>query len=242
MEAVLPFDEQLFDAKRVAVVMAHPDDESFLTAGIVHRIVATGGVVWLLCATAGEQGKAYVAEELHAGLGALRRKELQDVVSLLGIERCSVLGIPDGQVKAHIAALTDACRQWIRDMQPSVALSFDADGFTGHGDHIAVYDAARAVCEDVGVPFAKVSMPPAPWCDEIKAVLERKRIHGVYDATAVNSAPVLHVPVSAEQKLAAIRSYSTQLRGLDPYNLFRPECAEHFLQNEYFTIEQFTKK
>lgn len=174
MEALLPFDEQFFDGKRALVVTAHPDDESFLMAGVIHRIVATGGVVWLLCATAGEQGRAYVAEELHTTLGELRQNELQNAVSILGVNQFRMLGMPDGRVREHVAPLTDTCLQVIDEMLPNVVLSFNADGFTGHSDHVVVHDAARAACMSAGVPFAKVCMPPAPWCNEIKAILERK--------------------------------------------------------------------
>src|SRR5215218_3053915 len=63
--------------RRLLVVYAHPDDESFGNAGSIARYSAAGVAVHYVCATRGEVGTvAPHFLEGHADIGALRTAEL----------------------------------------------------------------------------------------------------------------------------------------------------------------------
>ena len=94
----------------ILLSFAHPDDESFFTAGISCEYTARGARVVLSCATRGEAGTAgdpplATREELPA----LRERELRDAAAVLG--RAAVkCGFRPGAGVPAVAAREDAAR------------------------------------------------------------------------------------------------------------------------------------
>lgn len=79
--------------KRLLLVFAHPDDESFSCAGTVAKYVAAGWKVDLICATRGEDGSRGPYVDLPKDqLGDIRQKELQKACVTLGINSITFLG------------------------------------------------------------------------------------------------------------------------------------------------------
>src|SRR6185369_12614509 len=78
---------------------AHPDDESFFTAGVASKYSAAGREVVLCCATRGERGSAG-APPLAAveRLPQLREEELRAAAEILGIRRLEMLPYQDRQL------------------------------------------------------------------------------------------------------------------------------------------------
>ena len=74
--------KQTFNAKRLLVVHAHPDDESIFTGHIIAERLAAGAEVYVLTLTRGERGKVKLEElkglegQLRA-MGAFRTGELK---------------------------------------------------------------------------------------------------------------------------------------------------------------------
>ena len=129
MNAVLP--------DRLLGVWAHPDDETYLSAALMRRVVAAGGHVTVVSATRGERG----GDAAVAGprLAARREHELLAAMAELGVTDVRVLGHPDGSCAArdpeHAA---DEVTAILRDVRPDVVVTFGPDGITGHPDHVAV--------------------------------------------------------------------------------------------------------
>ncbi len=80
--------KQTFNAKRLLVVHAHPDDESIFTGHIIAERLAAGAEVYVLTLTRGERGKVKLEElkglegQLRA-MGAFRSGELRVALSEL---------------------------------------------------------------------------------------------------------------------------------------------------------------
>jgi N-acetyl-1-D-myo-inositol-2-amino-2-deoxy-alpha-D-glucopyranoside deacetylase len=80
--------KQTFNAKRLLVVHAHPDDESIFTGHIIAERLAAGAEVYVLTLTRGERGKVKLEElkglegQLRA-MGAFRSGELKVALSEL---------------------------------------------------------------------------------------------------------------------------------------------------------------
>ncbi len=153
-------------ARRLLVVYAHPDDESFGNAGTILRYTSAGAEVHYACATRGEAGT--VAPEHLAGYpdtAALRTAELLRAagelglagVHFLGYRDSGMAGSPDNQ---HPDALVQAPRQRVagqivalmRALRPQVVLTFGPYGGYGHPDHIAIHHATQAAFEQAGDP------------------------------------------------------------------------------------------
>jgi len=122
-------------SKRMLVVLAHPDDESFPIGGTLAKYAHQDVQVILLCATRGEAGIPGIKPE---EAGAIRERELRNAAEHLGIE-VYFLGYQDGelaQTNSEMLLETIAC--WIDLVQPQVILTFGPDGVSGHPDHVTI--------------------------------------------------------------------------------------------------------
>jgi LmbE family N-acetylglucosaminyl deacetylase len=140
-------------------VWAHPDDEAYLSAGLMAQFVRRGGRVVVITATRGELG----TEDPHGWpphrLAHQRERELRASLSVLGIREVHVLGLPDGGC-ARLAG-TGLIAAHLRRARPDLIVTFGPDGLTGHSDHRAVSrwtTAARAaVCPEADLWYTTVT-------------------------------------------------------------------------------------
>ncbi len=132
-----PTDRRL--PTRLLGVWAHPDDECYLSAGLMARIAAAGGHVRLVCATRGEHGTDDPDLAGTARFGALREAELRASLEILGVHDVYVLGIPDGGCdRVDESAMSSAVAGHLAEIDADAVVTFGPDGITGHPDHLAV--------------------------------------------------------------------------------------------------------
>ena len=128
-------------------VWAHPDDESYLSAVLMSRVVKVGGRVVLASATRGEAGGSGDTDEL----ATLREHELRTAMASLCVRDVRFLGYGDGQCAyADAEEAIESIIALIEDVRPDVIVTFGPDGLTGHPDHIAVSMWATAAAAAVG--------------------------------------------------------------------------------------------
>lgn len=124
------------DLGSIVGVWPHPDDESYVAAGLAMRAVAAGARV--VCVTA-----------THAD--GLRAAELAEALSVLGITEHVALGYTDGAcASVDPAEGTARIADVIRAVRPDTVLTFGPDGYTGHPDHIAVSGWTSAAVAGTG--------------------------------------------------------------------------------------------
>jgi len=117
-------------------VWAHPDDEAYLSAGLMAEARRRGDRVVLMTATAGEHGTGDPDRWPPDRLARLRREELRTSLAILDVHEHQLLGLPDGGCLDHDASRTIA--GLIEDVQPDTIVTFGPEGMTGHPDHRAV--------------------------------------------------------------------------------------------------------
>lgn len=117
-------------------VWAHPDDEAYLSAGLMAQFVQRGGRVVVLTATSGEAGTDDPQTWPPSELAVQRRRELVDSLAVLGVDEVHVLGFRDGS--CHQFDGTHLIIEHIRAVQPDLIVTFGPDGLTGHTDHRAI--------------------------------------------------------------------------------------------------------
>jgi LmbE family N-acetylglucosaminyl deacetylase len=143
------------EKRKLLVVMAHPDDETFGTGGTLAYYASKGVEVHLICATRGEVGD--VDPELLVGFDSvadLRESELRCAAETLGIAQVHMLnyrdsGMPGSPDNFHAQALAAAPLEqvageivsYIRELKPEVVITFDPIGGYYHPDHIAIQKA-----------------------------------------------------------------------------------------------------
>jgi N-acetylglucosamine malate deacetylase 2 len=124
----------------ILLSFAHPDDETFLAAGVACRYSANGARLVLITATLGEEGKrgnppVCTLEELPG----IREEELRAAVKILGIDRYHLLGYKDRQLtQAPVQEIREKLVNLIRTYQPELVITFDPNGTNRHPDHIAI--------------------------------------------------------------------------------------------------------
>jgi LmbE family N-acetylglucosaminyl deacetylase len=136
------------DLGSILGVWAHPDDEAFLSAGLMASARQAGRRVMVVSATLGEQGTPDPVEWPPARLAALRATELERSLAALGVVEHRTLGHPDGGVAD--VPLTVGARQVaeaIDHMSPDTILTFGPDGYTGHPDHRAIAEWVAGAVE-----------------------------------------------------------------------------------------------
>jgi LmbE family N-acetylglucosaminyl deacetylase len=137
-------------------VWAHPDDETYLSAGLMLRVARAGGRVACFTATSGEQGTDDPDAWPPRRLAAQRRRELVAALDRVGVHESRMLGLPDGgcdalgpeRETAVVAALTGL----MEDLRPDLVVTFGPDGITGHPDHVAVSRWTTDAWSDAGRP------------------------------------------------------------------------------------------
>jgi LmbE family N-acetylglucosaminyl deacetylase len=150
-------------------VWGHPDDEAYLSAGLMMRAVEAGHAVMCVTATKGEAGFSPDDARSVAERTAIRESELAASLSLLGVTKHRWLGYADGgcaDVPDDEAAETLA--EIITEMRPDAVLTFAPDGGTGHPDHIAACRWTTKAVELAGVEGTrlKYATKTQRWLDE----------------------------------------------------------------------------
>jgi LmbE family N-acetylglucosaminyl deacetylase len=120
------------------IVSPHPDDEVLGAGGLISAATQAGLDVSVLSVTDGE-----AAYPDWRGLGPIRRRELEDALSVLTPHTVTTkhLSIPDGRVDRYRATLIDAIDRRLSGSTLLVA-PYERDG---HPDH----DATGEVCCEI---------------------------------------------------------------------------------------------
>lgn len=138
-------------------VWAHPDDEAYLSAGIMARAVRNGSRVVCVTATRGEGGSMDEEKWPPENMGKVRTDELERSLEILGVTEHIWLdmrdidmdtGLPDtGSKRIH---------ELVADVQPDTILTFGPDGMTDHAAHKDVSRWATDSLRDVGRSGSRV--------------------------------------------------------------------------------------
>jgi LmbE family N-acetylglucosaminyl deacetylase len=136
-------------------IWAHPDDEAYLSGGLMAMARDHGSRVVCVTATRGELGTPDPVSWPPHRLAATRTVELARCLEILGVTEHHWLGYRDGECATVRAA--DAVARLcalIDDVAPDTVVTFGPDGITGHPDH-------QAVSAWAGAAFARAARPGA---------------------------------------------------------------------------------
>lgn len=155
-------------------VHAHPDDEASGTGGVLAKYAAEGVRTVLVTCTDGGcgdgPGGVKPGQPGHdpVAVAAMRKVELEASCAVLGITDLEMLGYADSGMMgwttndapgAFWTTPVDVAAAKLADLmatyQPDVVVTYDANGFYGHPDHIQANRITMAAAQSSGVP-AKV--------------------------------------------------------------------------------------
>ena len=140
----------------IFAIFPHPDDETFSAGGLMAAAVERGFRVVLDCMTRGEAGESSNPEfDTPEKLGLAREMELMNAMKALGVTEIrhldyrdsGMMGSPEAEhplafLNASVESVAERLAIEIRDLQPSMVVTFGEDGVYGHPDHIHTFRAA----------------------------------------------------------------------------------------------------
>jgi LmbE family N-acetylglucosaminyl deacetylase len=151
--------------ERLAVVVAHPDDETFGCGSLIAAAAAAGAHVTVICATRGESGERRPDPLTDSWpLGLLREAELCQAGIVLGVDEVVLLDHVDSGfsgsspdralVATPLDDLADELVAQLAAIEPDVVLTLD--GSDGHRDHIHLRDALTTAVRRLDRPVRLV--------------------------------------------------------------------------------------
>lgn len=135
----------------VLVVLAHPDDEIFLS-GTAAKLEREGKTVQFAYVTNGKAGEDVSGRNLSGdALGQERALEVSNAIKRLNIKRPPIiLDFMDGETTRYPLALEETLRAVLLQTQPKEVLLFNAeDGVTNHPDHKYVSKTVDGILDTI---------------------------------------------------------------------------------------------
>ena len=203
-------------------IFAHPDDETFSTAGVMAAAVERGVPVTVISATRGEAGESAIAGlEDPERLGVVRERELREAMRQIGVSDVRLLGYRDsGMAESpsgehpdafiRVSAETAAARlaSHIRSVRPHVILTFGPEGLYGHPDHLHMHHAVLRAIQLAADPCHKSRASAEPWQTPVLyfVAFPREDMLSLFDRP---NSPLSSLPEDARANLGTPRSQIT---------------------------------
>lgn len=209
------------DLGTILGIWAHPDDEAYLSGGLMAVAGESGARVVCVTATRGERGTADPVAWPPPRLAEVRTVEMARCLEILGVDEHHWLGYQDGgcpdvpeeEAVDRLSDLFDLVR-------PDTVLTFGPDGITGHPDH-------QTVSAWVTAAFARAAGPRTRLLHAAIGAQRAARWEGLdhrlgvylpgYPVTTPEAGLAVHLvldPETAARKVRALAAQATQTSGL----------------------------
>jgi LmbE family N-acetylglucosaminyl deacetylase len=228
------------DLGSILGVWAHPDDEAYLSAGLMARAVDAGRRVVCVTATAGEAGFPDDDRRSEEARMAVRRAEMAASLAEIGVREHHWLGYRDGGCAdiSDVEAVEAIC-EIAAGAQPDTLLTFGPAGMTGHSDHVAVCRWSTLACQRLSSPPRLLYATKSPeWTQQFFRQAAPSDIMMVDDMTP-EAVPTSDMAVwldcdddLLDRKVRALRAQQSQIEPL--ISSYGMEWFRYFAKDEYF--------
>lgn len=223
-------------------VWAHPDDDIYLSSGIMVEGVRAGGRVVDVTATRGEGGSMDELRWPPAEMGEVRTAELLRSLEILGVHEHRFL---DGPIDLDMQARLDESGaaqvlEIMREVRPSTVLTFGPEGMTGHQGHKDVSRWATDAFQEAAPPGASLyhAVMAPEIADEWLPRLAPFEIFLPGTPRRVLRDDIelaYHLPDDVlDLKVQAIAAHESQIEGL--LEVFGAEGFKSFMREECFAL------
>lgn len=200
-------DGDSFVPTKALVIVAHPDDIDFGTAGTVATLTDHGVEVVYGLVTSGQAGEP--AELSPTDLAALREAEQGAAAAIVGVTELHWLGFPDGAVVADLE-LRKAVSRLIRVVKPDLVITQTPERnferiYAAHPDHLATGEAVVSAV----YPDARNAKSFPELLDEGHEPHSVPRVWLMAGSAGTTN---LHVNITAnlDRKIAALMAHDSQ--------------------------------
>jgi LmbE family N-acetylglucosaminyl deacetylase len=215
------------------LVVAHPDDAEFSSAGTIAKLAKDGKKVILIQVTSGDMGTAdpNVAPE---DLARRREGEETEAAKILGIDEVIFLRVTDGSVVADLDMREKVVRM-IRTFKPDVILTHDPfRPYALHPDHRAVGMATT----DAVYPTAR---DPHYFPAQARAGLEPHKTAEVWYFGAEIPDLFIDITDTFDTKIAALRAHESQVGKAEGLEERLRERAQELAKDQPFELAEAFK-
>ena len=199
--------EKWMQYERYMLVVAHPDDAEFSSAGTIARLTDAGKEVTIVQVTSGDKGTADADVEPETLVDRRRAEELESA-KRLGVARVEFLGCTDGELVADLT-LREKVVRVIRTYKPDVVISHDPfRPYALHPDHRAVGFTAL----DSVYPTAR---DPQYFPHHLSEGLTPHKVAEIWFFNAEHPDLVIDITGVFDRKVHALQAHVSQV-GTDP--------------------------
>lgn len=232
----------LEDLGTVLGVWAHPDDDIYLSSGLMHVAARAGERVVDVTATRGEGGSMDEERWPPESMAEVRTAELMRSLEILGVGEHRFL---EGPVDIDMDTSLDGSgaaqvRDIVAEVQPRTVLTFGPDGMTGHAAHKDVSRWATEAFHDAAPPGARLLY--ATYIPEIaEEWVPKLEPFGIFrpGTPPVTPREELHLAYELpddvlDLKLDAISAHESQVEAL--LEVFGRDGLKQVMGGEYFRL------
>ena len=222
-------------------VWAHPDDENYVSGGIMASAVRNGQRVLSVTATRGEEGSQDHDRWPPKNIPRVREAELIASLAALGVGPPVFLAYRDGAcATVDEEEAVERLRPIFQTHQPDTVLTFGPDGQTGHPDHIAVCAWTTTAFQRYAKPGARLyyAVMSTEWTERFPEVMDDTDVWGT-QGPALARPEELAIDFWLTEELrplkaAATRAHESQLGQIvEHYGI---ERLLEFGTGEFFTL------
>ncbi|MCC7024116.1 MAG: PIG-L family deacetylase [Thermomicrobiales bacterium] len=189
------------------LVVAHPDDSEFSSAGTVARLKDAGRRVVLIQVTSGDKGTSDPNAD-SAELGRTREAEELEAARRLGMDEVVFLRCEDGALMPDLS-LREKIVRMIRTHKPDVIITHDPyRPYALHPDHRAV----GLTTTDAVYPTAR---DPLYFPQHYQEGLEPHKTAELWFFGAESPDKVVDITETFDRKIDALRAHRSQVGNMD---------------------------
>ena len=242
------------------LVHAHPDDESIFTGATMAKYAAEGAGVTLVTCTRGELGEIIPPALRHLlpdELGEYRVGELARACEALGVSDhrflggagrwrdSGMMGLPDNDDprcfwQADVDEAASALAAIVREVAADVIVTYDANGFYGHPDHIQAHRVAWRAHQLAGgtAKFYATALPRSVLEQSVRLPADswfKQHADFTFGVPDEQVTTEIDATEYLGAKLAAMRAHETQITMDGEFFALSNEFGHRVLGTEYYT-------
>jgi N-acetyl-1-D-myo-inositol-2-amino-2-deoxy-alpha-D-glucopyranoside deacetylase len=247
--------------RSLLLVHAHPDDESIGTGATMAKYAAEGARVTLVTCTLGELGEIIPPALRHLlpdELGEYRVGELERACEALGVtdhrflggpgrwRDSGMMGLPDNDDprcfwRASVDEAASELAVIVREVSADVIVTYDANGFYGHPDHIQAHRVARRAHEMTGeaAKFYATAVPRSVLAETVRLPADSWFTRATDLSVGVPDEEVtteVDATKYLDAKLAAMRAHETQMTVDGEFFALSNDLGLRASGTEYYTL------
>jgi LmbE family N-acetylglucosaminyl deacetylase len=230
------------DLGTVIGVWAHPDDETYLTAGLMALTARRGDRVVCVTATRGEEGSWDEERWPTATMGQVREAELMRSLEILGVTEHHWLDYYDGTcASVDPEEGLGRIQQLMEEIRPDSVFTFGPEGMTGHTDHKAVCAWTTQAFESAAPPGSRLyyATVTPEWAEEFAPRMNQFNVFMEPGTPPITPQADLAIdfalpPDILDLKIAAIGAHVSQVEGM--LNTFGDDFFREGYKAEVFVL------